>query len=63
MSMSDVMPCRYSFGAQKRYFSPSCISRLLTTVELIRPKSAAPSDREGAENCGVLRKLNASYRN
>ena len=27
-SMSDVMPCRYSFGAQKRYFSPSCISRL-----------------------------------
>ena len=58
--MSDAMPCRYSFGTQKRYFSPSCISRLLTTVEPMRPKSAAPSERDGAANCGVFRKLNAS---
>jgi len=48
---------------QKIYFSPNCISRLLTTVDPIRPKSAAPSAREGAENCGVFRKLNASKRN
>ena len=50
-------------AAQKRYFKPNCISRLLMMVEVMRPKSAAPTVRDGALNCGVLVKLNDSQRN
>src|SRR3954464_4900005 len=59
-STVECLPCRPirdqqghrepESATQNMYFNPSCISRLLTAVDPIRPKSAAPSEREGAEN-------------
>src|SRR5215831_13297700 len=42
-----------SFRGQNKYFRPNCISRLLSTVDEMRPKPAAPRVALGPANCGV----------